>query len=143
MRPFFQGAIVFSLVLVVFGVFVACGTASAVAKKSAEQEVSERVDAYWKAKVEGRYADAYGFEDPLFRRTVSIERYIKTRGVAGRWKKYSIKDIKLNGDSAETKVVVLVDFSFLGAKKDSPPINVKGRWSKIDGTWYHVPPKRE
>ncbi len=121
-------------------IFSGCVTKEARKDVSDEEVLKERVMAYWQHKVRQEFDKSYGYEDPLFRKKISIVNYIKGFNTArAGWSGASIEGLKIEGDSAIVDMKVRVKITVSSSGNIEQDVALKERWVKVDGLWYHVP----
>lgn len=99
--------------------------------------------AYWNFRIKGEYDKSYKYENPFFRKKVSLVDYIKHTGQAVKTESASIEDIKIDGDNAGVKLltkirVIVPDPQIMRARLKR---TFTDRWVSVDGIWYHVAPE--
>jgi len=133
------------LLVMVLAIMVLSCQGAGVRKNTDEREaLKKRVTEYWGYKIKREFDRAYQMELPLYRKTVSMVRYIKRFRSTLRWKEIEIEGIDLKGDRADVRLKVRQKALVPGipAREGIEFTNaVKERWIKEDGVWYHVPRK--
>ncbi len=112
---------------------------NAVKKESDEETLRKRAEAYWAHKVRREFDQSYEYEDPFFRKNVTMVRYIQTIP-AGRitWTGAGVERISLNGDKAEIDMKVAVSIVVSSKRNIEQDVRITDKWVKVDGVWYHV-----
>jgi len=116
-----------------------CSTKSQAIKKEEEKEVlRNRIQEYWKYRIDGKVDKAYQCELPEFRDRVSILEYVQ-RFKLVRYVEAEIVEIDIKNDEAQgvMKLTYMYMLKKLTSKKI--PIQEIERWRRINGVWYHVP----
>ena len=106
-----------------------------------EAELRERVTMYWDYKVKEEFDKMYEYEYSLYRKQVSLTKYIKSFNTTrAKWMDASVKEIKIEDSNADVamKVRVLIYNSPRNIEQD---VVVNEKWSKVEGKWYHIPQK--
>jgi hypothetical protein len=104
----------------------------------------ERVRARWAAKLKRDFTTAYGFESPEYRAENSADAYAARYGGMVKWHGVDITSVRYDDDGAAT-VYVDVDHTVhspFDAGDIRQSITMTERWSRSDGTRYHVIEKR-
>lgn len=113
-----------------------------VAPKSPEDELRERVAAYFQALVAKDYRKAYEFFAPGYRSTWSAADHYQIHPVIGTYLAGEVRTISCLGEDV-CDVTVHTRFRFdkgvepLGGQE--LPMDVKYRWLKTEGEWYYLP----
>lgn len=112
-----------------------------IAKRS-EEALRGRVDAFWKAMVDGDYADAYGFYDPFFRARNSRKAFTNLTGKID-YSEFEVKDVSVDGPIAKVSVrfkasVPAFKMERTGETVSRPEqeITTTNNWLWIDDDWY-------
>ena len=129
--------VVWVLVLLLAG---GCDSSEPAGVVSAEQQISERVEARWGALSGGDFRAAYAFETPAYRDVVPYERFLSRYGSAVQWRGAKVKSITL-GDAGETaKVNVAVEYTSHMAEAGAYPVTtpVYEDWILVAGEWWLV-----
>ena len=105
-----------------------------------EEVLRNRVAMYWDYKVKEEFDKSYNYEDPLFRKKMSMTKYIKSINTnLVKWMGADIESLRLENDSADVdiklKIRVMADPRHY-ADKD---VNLKEKWIRVDEVWYHIP----
>jgi hypothetical protein len=106
---------------------------------SPEDELRDRVTAYWGYKIRGEFDKSYEFEDPLYRKNVSMVTYIRSFPAgASTWVGARVEALKVEGDTASVDMKVKLRVR-AGLPEDIlPEVALKEKWLKSNGAWYHV-----
>lgn len=119
-----------------------CVTKEAIKDISDEEALRQRIMAYWNHKVKQEFEKSYEYEDPLFRKKMTIVKYIKGFNTArAGWSGASIEGLKIEGDSAIVDMKVRVKIVASSSGNIEQDVALKEKWVKVDGLWYHVPQK--
>ena len=110
---------------------------------SFEEALLKSVNEYWQAVVAGNWHEAYTYEYPVLRKTISRDVYVSRRGnPLVRISSYKIEDITFfeNGTEASVKLRLWLKLFIPGSSGNNKvTLTVKDKWVKISGKWYHVP----
>lgn len=130
-------AVIFSLLI-----FSGCATKEAVKNLTDEDQLKERVMAYWSYKVNQEFDKSYEYEAPFFRNTTSLVKYIRSFK-SGRleWKGAEVKSLKIDGSSAIIDLKISIRLDLGPSSKIEHEVPLKEKWVRVDGTWYNVPQK--
>jgi hypothetical protein len=121
-------------------IFSGCVTKEAVKNVSDEEVLRERVIAYWNHKIREEFDKSYEYEYPLYRKQVSLVKYIKGfKTDVIRWKAVNVKDININDDEAIVGMYINIDVKVPGIRRIERDSLVKEKWVRVEGIWYHVP----
>ena len=103
--------------------------------------LKERVTAYWTYKVRGDFERAYKFEYPLYRKKVTLERYLQRHNAPFiKYNGFEIVKMQQGGDgSFNVKLKVNVSLKAPGSKSFLHDTFLMEKWMKTDGQWFHVP----
>jgi hypothetical protein len=112
---------------------------NAVKKESDEKILKTRAEAYWDYKVRREFDRSYEFEDPFFRKNVSMKRYIQSIPM-GRmtWTNAEVERIAVDGDKADIDMKVAVSIGITSKRSIDQDVKITDKWVKVDGIWYHV-----
>jgi hypothetical protein len=135
---------------VIFFLLISTGCATKEALKSAsdEEALKTRVMAYWNLKIKGEFEKSYEYEDPFYRKTVSIVNYIKGFNTTTvKWKGAEIKEIhrEAAGGKADVDLSLRMELMLPEREKIREMENnfpVVDKWIKVDGIWYHSQPAK-
>ena len=107
---------------------------------ASREELIQRVNEYWNAKIKEQVEVAYSIEHPEGRKKVPIYRYARSdlslQQASARLLSFKILAVDLKGDQAkvsiqqETKITAPALRTVLKFVRDD-------KWFKIDGEWYH------
>lgn len=123
-------------------ILVGCVTKEARKDISDEEVLRERIMAYWNHKVKQEFDKSYEYEEPLFRKKMTIVNYIKGFNTAkASWSGASIEGLKIEGDSAIVDMKVRVKIVVSSSGNIEQDVALKEKWVKVDGLWYHIPQK--
>lgn len=105
-----------------------------------EAALRERVMAYWGYKIKQEFDKSYEYEDPFYRKTVNLVKYIKGfRTDVLRWKAAEIREMDIKGDKAVIKMGLKIDVKVPGVKRLERDSLITEEWVRVEGIWYHVP----
>lgn len=128
--------------------FSGCSVKETVKSKSDEEILRDRVTEYWGYKVEEKFDKSYEFEYPVYRKNVSMSNYIRGFRPSMKWTKAEVQTIAIEDDAAEVTVKVDIKVDMVVPRIPKPVqhenkgMELRERWVKIDGLWYHVPKQR-
>lgn len=130
-------------IISIFFLIIISGCAKKEAIKSLQDEevLKERVTSYWNHKIKREFDKMYPYEDPLFRKRISLVAYIRQYGSpAMSYTSFKVQDIKMNdAEHAEVKIKTDVRLKVPGAKAFEHDTELTEQWVMIDREWYHVP----
>jgi len=128
---------------IIFFLIISGGCVKNAVKNVPEEEgLRDRIVTYWGYKVKEEFDKSYAFEDPLFRKKITMVNYIRSFNTArAKWVGAEVEDIKIAGDIAEVAMKIKLSITVSSARDliQEAPINEK--WVKVDGLWYHIPRK--
>ncbi|SPQ00147.1 hypothetical protein NBG4_180023 [Candidatus Sulfobium mesophilum] len=128
--------------------FSGCSVKETVKSKSDEEILRDRVTEYWGYKIEEKFDKSYEFEYPVYRKNVSMSNYFRGFRPSMKWTKAEVQTIEMKDDAAEVTVKVDIKVDMVVPRIPKPVqhenkgIELRERWVKIDGLWYHVPKQR-
>jgi len=125
------------LLIISFG----CAKKEAIKSLQDEEVLKERVTSYWNHKIKREFDKVYPYEDPLFRKRISLVAYIQQYGSSAKtYTSFEVQNIKLNdAEHAEVKIKTDVRLKVPGAKAFEHETELTEQWVRVDGEWYHVP----
>jgi hypothetical protein len=130
-----------AILLLVF--LTGCVTTKAKHNISDEEGLRERVASYWDYKIKGDLEKSYGYEDPLYRKSVNLVGYISSiNSSAAKWRAAEIETIKKTGDMADINLKLRVEIilpQIDSRRKLQLNVQTTDKWVKVDGVWYHQP----
>lgn len=134
--------------LLIFFLIISVGCAKNVIKNvsdSDEAVLKERVKAYWNHKVKGELDKMYQLEYPLYKKTMSLVKYIRLHSnPLIQYENFEVIDVKKKEDDvADAKLMVNVKLKVPGEKPFEHSTRLDETWMRIDGEWYHVPHKKK
>ncbi len=112
--------------MVLFLMFFSCGE---IRHASDEDHLRNRVEKYWKAKMEGDNETVYNMTVKSYREKVALKSFLKTPllDISG----FSIKEIEMDFP----KALVAVDYRFSHHGFDFNPV-IKRTWIFENGDWF-------
>lgn len=123
------------LCLIILG---GCAKKETVRNLTDEEVLQERVTEYWSHVTKEDYIKSYEYEDPLFRKTVSMNQYIKSHNEMYKIKEVKINKVTIEDNSGDVMLATKVELHVPGVKPLAADTEKNDRWGKIDGIWYHV-----
>ena len=129
-----------AILLLVF--LAGCVTTKAKHNISDEEGLRERVVSYWDYRIKGDLDKSYGYEDPLYRKAVTLVQYIRRSNDIIDVKAVKVGKVALENDTAQVDLDMQVEVHAPGARPLKTQIQRKEKWGKVDGIWYHVIEKR-
>lgn len=129
-----------SLFIAIICLIILCGCAKKEELRNIpdEEVLQGRVIEYWEHLRKEDYIKSYEYEDPIFRKTVSMNQYIKRHNEMLKIKEVRVKTIKIEDNSGDVDLTTKIELQFPGAKPLVTETEKKDRWGKINGIWYHV-----
>jgi hypothetical protein len=98
----------------------------------------ERAQVYWEARFVQDMQKAFAFEDPIRRKRLSLNQYIRLVGEPGKVYAVAVKGATILGDQADVEVEMKTRPLFGPWAKSLLTSSITDDWQKIDGVWYHV-----
>lgn len=132
----------FAFIAIFFLIIISgCAKKEAIKSLQDEEVIKQRVMAYWNHRINREFEKMYPYEDPLFRKRISLVAYIRQYGnPAMSYTSFEIHDIKLkDGDNAEVMLKAGVRLKVPGTRAFEHDTDLTEQWVMIDGEWYHVP----
>ncbi len=118
---------------------ISCSYAWQLSNKGPKNSLKGLVTKYWNSKLTGDMVTCYQLEEPNFRKKVPISAYV--RGGNLIYKSVQVKNIAINGNNATAEVEIEYLIPALGSL--SFKNQLKDKWLKIDGNWYHRAPTKK
>ncbi len=106
--------------------------------KSDAGVLRERAQAYWQARLKDDMATAFTYEDPLRRKQLSLNEYVRNIGTGVKFTEVKVSDVKIIDDQADVRVDVQGRYLIAGWEKIPVKRTLIDDWQKIDGQWVHV-----
>ena len=121
-------------------IFTGCATKEAVKSVPEEEILKERVTTYWNYKIHEEFDKSYEYELPLYRKKVSMVRYIKgINTTVLKWLGAKVDMITREDSSAIVDLTLRIQMRLPGLKDAGHDAMIKEKWVKVEGMWYHVP----
>lgn len=115
----------------------ACGTMEGGHKAADPTEiVAARVEARWKALIDGKVDAAYEFLSPASRASLPLAVY-KGRTKPGMWREAKAKSVTCDADLCKANVWLKYDIHNITGLE----LNFEESWIKEDGGWWYVQKK--
>ncbi len=102
-----------------------------------EQVVQKRAEAYWKARLEGKYEAAYALSTPAYRKLRTAEQFSKQYGASVAAKAAEVTKVTCDAVRCETQVRLDVKPGIPGLNLPIVPMYVNEVWLLEDGQWWH------
>ncbi len=120
------------------------GKALELAGTNKRERLKERLNQFWKARLEGKVDLAYSFFDPVYRATTTVEAYASTASVM-QYHDYRFGDIDIKGNEAIVPVSIKYEIKNLTLPGIPKPMSVAPTnvdadtvWVWIINDWYQV-----
>ncbi len=113
----------------------------------ADDNLKDKIETYWKHRVDKQYTKLYDMENSEYKTKVSLDDYLMRHGSMTKIHDFEIKDIiKLSDEKCKVKVTYFYTINLpipeLKDKMQTGKIN--DIWIKQDdGQWYHVPKPKD
>lgn len=104
--------------------------------------LTERVTAYWQAKIEYDLEKTYFLETPDYRKKIRFQEYIKADAGGFLIQDVQIESITIDGSSAKVDLVIRTRLLNVRTPKEGITRHVADYWKLVDGHWYHTTPPR-
>ncbi len=117
-----------------------CASVQTAPEEKPRASLSERVQAYWAAVRIGDDVAAYPYEEVSTYPDMTLPTYLKGRGGVV-YREINVQSTTLKG---ENEAEALIDMAYVVPVAGiHEPIRgqLKDRWIKIDGNWYHAKPE--
>ncbi len=107
---------------------------------SDEEVLRDRVMAYWDQRVKEDFYKSYDFEDPIYKKKMSLVQYVKRLAVDPvRLKDVTIAGIQMEDGAAWVDLKTRIQVRAPGTPGPfTVDMERKDRWGRIEGIWYHV-----
>lgn len=114
----------------------------AVSDAEKDRILRERVNTFWRLRVEGRYAELYDYYDPYYRATTDKEKFSSTQGNI-IYQKAALTDAEIKGNFANVKIEMTFEVpeKVLMGKKFSIPRKesaLNEDWIWLYDNWYKL-----
>lgn len=121
-------------------IFSGCAKKEAIKSATDEEVLRERVMAYWNHRMKQELDKSYEYEDPIYKKKVSLVHYIKRLGVDPvKLIEVKIKGVRLEDATASVDLDTRIELKAPGAPGPfAVNMERKDRWGRIEGVWYHV-----
>lgn len=135
---FRRKALVLLLTSVTLPLMVGCATGRAEASAEHEHsELKQRAEAYWGYIKSNDRLGAWRLEAASKDRSITLEGYLKRGGIV--YDSIEVRKVlRIDGDDSE--VDVRMQYSVPSIRVKGVQVEVRDRWRKIDGEWFHVLP---
>jgi len=122
--------------------FSGCSIKDTVNTRSDEDVLKERIMAYFNFKIKKEFDKTYEYEDPLYRKTISLSKYIQKQGQR-QVKAATIEKLSIEGDKASVVMALrvkvrLVSEVGMAVQDIEHDAKTPQTWIKSDGQWYHA-----
>lgn len=105
-----------------------------------EAQLAKRVKARWAALSKGDFAEAYRYETPGYRATVTLRQFRSQFGSAVHWRGAEVQHLDVSETGDRAVVQVLLEYEAPTPVGDTY-VNrrpLKERWIASEGDWWHV-----
>ena len=105
-----------------------------------EEALKSRVVKYWDHKVKEEFDKSYEYEDPIFRKKVSMIKYIQSINTSVvKWVGADIENISREDDVANVDMKLKIRVMANPLRYVEKDVYLKEKWISVDGVWYHSP----
>ncbi len=110
-----------------------------------EARLLERANAYWQLKIKKEFADAYLYETPEVRKSVSLNNYILGSAGGVIWISVKLKSASIEGDIGAVSMDMTYAMFGMPGPKGGITQPITECWKYTEGDWYHLPdcPKKK
>lgn len=109
---------------------------AAMGSATPEQAVTERSNAYWKARVVGDFAQAYGFTTPAYRKLHSVEQYRMQFGQGAAVEGAEVVKADCEEQKCTVRIKITATPALLGVKVGTIATHLSETWLLQDGQWW-------
>jgi hypothetical protein len=130
------------LYIAILCLIILCGCAKKDVLKSVpdEAELRERIVRYWNHKVNEEFDKSYTYEDPIYRKKISMTKYIQTINTSiVKWMGADIEKIRLEDDVAYVDIKLKIRVMANPSQYKDVYVPEKEKWIWVDGVWYNSP----
>lgn len=106
---------------------------------SQEERLRQRVTGFWEALKAGDLVAMYDYEELSRRPEANLQKYVQSKGGI-RYLNYHIQSIEFTNPK-EAEVTLAVEYMAPPVLQKPVKSQIRDRWVKIGGTWYHAPKK--
>lgn len=107
-----------------------------------EELLKQRVEAFWKHRISGQFAESYPFFDPAYKKAFNLDTFMQTQGML-IYHEAKPLETKISGNEAEVKLKIKYESKplMVSGKPVSVPVTeveVTNTWVWIGDNWYMV-----
>ncbi len=117
---------------------VGCATGSSAPSERERHELTQRAQDYWAHMKANDRLSAWKYEAASKDKSITLEGYLKRGGVV-----YDSVDVRgiLHVEADDSELDVRMRYSVPSLRIKGVEVEVRDRWRKIDGEWFHVHPR--
>ena len=94
---------------------------------------------YWDHKIKEEFDKSYNYEDPLFRKNVSMIKYIQSINTnLIKWVGADIENLRRENDIAYVDMKLKIRVMANPLQYVDKDVYLKEKWISVDGVWYHT-----
>lgn len=103
-----------------------------------EQRLRQRVTGFWEALKAGDLVAMYDYEELSRNPKASLQKYVQSKGGI-HYQGYQIQSVQFLTPN-EAEVTLAVEYIVPPVIQKPVKSQIRDKWVKIDGTWYHAMP---
>ncbi|MDZ7761324.1 MAG: hypothetical protein U5L00_13855 [Desulfovermiculus sp.] len=104
-----------------------------------KQELGQRVEKYWQARLDEEYFTTYQMERSSFKENTPIKLYVQLFGFYNPLKDFSIQEIQVSAHDAKVILECTYILQYARGRVTQEKIKtLEDEWVYEDGQWYHV-----
>lgn len=112
--------------------FAGCATLAA----SPEQAVEQRSGEYWKARIAGDYAKAYGLTTPSYRKLHTLEQFRMQFGAGAALQGASVVNVTCEPEKCTARIKINAAPALAGMNLGTIATHLSETWLLEDGQWW-------
>ena len=121
-------------------IFSGCSIKDGVKSGSSDEELRDRIMAFWDHKMKEEFDKSYEYEIPVYRKNTRMVQYIGSFNTdVIKWTSVKVEGIRVEGASALVDLIVRTKVTLPGIRANEADSPLYEKWVKVDNVWYHVP----
>lgn len=109
---------------------------AALAPVTPEKAVEKRALTYWKARIEGKYEQAYSLSAPAYRNVKSAEQFRSQFGAGANVVDAEVHKVDCEPQKCSAKMKLSVKPALINLKLDTMTVYLDEIWLLEDGQWW-------
>ncbi|WP_111877458.1 hypothetical protein [Paracidovorax anthurii] len=120
---------------VTLGVLVLAGCA-AMQPTTPEQQVKQRANEYWQARIAGQSEKSYALTPPSYRKAHTKEQFARQFGNAASVLSAEVVGVKCEAEKCTARMKLMAKPAIIGIKLDAIDTYLDEVWISEDGQWW-------